>query len=88
MPTRRSIIISSYLKLSKELKQNYKFQFFPDFDSVIDIVFFITYTFPNENNYVQTIDDILELDHIELDDKTFSTVCDLIIDFIDLVKSL
>ena len=42
----------------------------------------------NESEYCQAIDDILEINNIELDDEAFEKVCDIVIDFLILLKQL
>ena len=42
----------------------------------------------NESEYCQAIDDILEINNIFLDDELFEKVCDIIIDFLILLKQL
>ena len=86
---RKIIIIRNYLKMCDDLKKYINQDFFPsDLYDVIDIIFFITYTFTNENEYTQIIDDMLEIKNIELDNEKFELVCDIIINFINLIKSL
>ena len=37
---------------------------------------------------VQTIDNMLEINNIDIDDDVFGSVCDIIIDFLNLLRSL
>ena len=61
---------------------------FPDFEDSINIFFYFNYNFIKNNEYVQAIDDILEINKIIINDQLFEKVCDIIIQFINLLKSL
>ena len=61
---------------------------FPDFTDVIDLIFYFNYNFIDQSQYVQTIDNILEINKIEIDDELFGQVCDSIIGFVNLLKRL
>ena len=42
----------------------------------------------NPKEDVQTIDNMLEINNIDIDDDVFGKVCDIIIDFLNLLRSL
>jgi len=41
-----------------------------------------------ESSYCEVIDNILEINNIEIDDEVFEKVCDIVIDFLILLKQL
>jgi hypothetical protein len=88
MTTKKSLIIIKYLEVVDKIKLIIGKNIFPDFIDAIDIIFYFTYNFMNESGYCQTIDDILEINNIFLDDELFEKVCDIVIDFIILLKQL
>jgi deoxyhypusine synthase len=88
MTTKKSLIIIKYLEVVDKIKVITGKNIFPDFIDAIDIIFYFTYNFMNESEYCQAIDDILEINNIFLDDEVFEKVCDIVIDFIILLKQL
>ena len=44
---------------------------FPDFEDSTDILFYFNNNFTNNNEYVQAIDDILEINKIIINDELF-----------------
>ena len=88
MISKRKLIITEYLKMNSELINYIQQSIFPDFNDVIDLIFYFNYNFMVESQYVQTIDNILEINKIQIDDVLFEKVCDLIIDFLNLLKRL
>ena len=88
MTTKKSLIIIKYLKVVEDIKLITGKNIFPDFHDAVDIIFYFGYNFMNDSEYCQAIDDILEINNIELDDEVFEKVCDIIIDFIILLKQL
>ena len=71
-------------QLNNYIQQN----IFPDFIDVVDLIFYFNYNFLDHSQYVQTIDNILEINKIEIDDELFGKVCDLIIGFVNLLNRL
>ena len=89
MSSKKSLIITKYLKLVEDIVVITNKNIFPDdFNDVIDIVFYFNYTFMRELDFFQIVDDILEINKIEIDDYKFGQVCDLIIEFLNLLKQL
>ena len=88
MSSKKSLIITKYLKLVEDIVVITNKNIFPDFNDVIDIVFYFNYTFMRELDFFQIVDDILEINKIEIDDYQFGIVCDLIIEFLNLLKQL
>ena len=88
MITKRNLIISQYLQMNSQLNNYIQQNVFPDFTDVIDLIFYFNYNFIDQSQYVQTIDNILEINKIEIDDELFGQVCDSIIGFVNLLKRL
>ena len=88
MISKRNLIISQYLKMNSQLNNYIQQNVFPDFTDVIDLIFYFNYNFIDQSQYVQTIDNILEINKIEIDDELFGQVCDSIIGFVNLLKRL
>ena len=88
MTTKKSLIIIKYLEVVEKIKLITGKNIFPEFIDAIDIIFYFGYNFMNESEYCQAIDDILEINNIELDDEAFEKVCDIVIDFLILLKQL
>jgi hypothetical protein len=88
MVSKKSLIIEQYLKMNKDIKDLIEKNIFPEFWDVIDILFYFNYNFLKPDEDVQTIDNILEINNIDIDDDVFGSVCDIIIDFLNLLRSL
>ena len=88
MISKRNFIISQYLQMKSQLNNYIQQNVFPDFTDVIDLIFYFNYNFIDQSHYVQTIDNILEINKIEIDDELFGKVCDSIIGFVNLLKRL
>ena len=88
MVSKKSLIIEQYLKMNKDIKHLIEKNIFPEFWDVIDILFFFNYNFLKPDEDVQTIDNMLEINNIDIDDEVFGSVCDIIIDFLNLLRSL
>jgi len=88
MVSKESLIIEQYLKMNKEIKDLIEKNIFPEFWDVIDILFYFNYNFLKPDEDVQTIDNMLEINNIDIDDDVFGSVCDIIIDFLNLLRSL
>jgi hypothetical protein len=88
MITKKSLIIEKYLKMNKDIKVYINKDMFPEFWDVVDIIFYFNYNFLKPNEDVQTIDNMLEINNIDIDDDTFGKVCDAIIDFLNLLRCL
>jgi len=89
MVNKKSLIIEQYLKMIKDIETLIEKNIFPEFWDVIDIIFYFNYNFLKPDEDVQTIDNMLEINKIDIDDDdVFGRVCDIIIDFLNLLKSL
>ena len=88
MVNKKSLIIEQYLKMIKDIETLIEKYIFPEFWDVIDIIFYFNYNFLKPDEDVQTIDNMLEINKIDIDDDVFGRVCDIIIDFLNLLRSL
>jgi len=88
MTTKKKFIYMQFLKLNNDLFVYTNKYIFPDFIDVIDILFYFSYNLFDPNKQIQVIDDILEINNVEIDDLHFGKVCDLIIDFVNLLNGL
>ena len=90
MVSKKSLIISEYCKMINQLREHKIINIFPSFENVSDIIFYFSYTFVmNCNHPPEKIEEILELNHYKIeDDIEFGKVCDIIIEFINLLNSL
>ena len=88
MVNKKTLIIEQYLKMNKDIKTLIEKNIFPEFWDVIDIIFYFNYNFLKPDEDVQTIDNMLEINNIDIDDDVFGSVCDIIIDFLNLLRSL
>ena len=88
MTTKKKFIYMQFLKLNNDLFVLTNKYIFPDFIDVIDILFYFSYNLLDPNKQIQVIDDILEINNVEIDDEHFGKVCDLIIDFVNLLNGL
>ena len=88
MVSKKTLIINSYLKMNEDIKNIIGKNIIPEFWDVIDILFYFNYNFLNPDKDVQTIDNMLEINNIDIDDDVFGKVCDIIIDFLNLLRSL
>ena len=88
MVSKKSLIIEQYLKMNKDIITLIEKNIFPEFWDVIDIIFYFNYNFLKPDEDVQTIDNILEINNIDIDDDVFGNVCDIIINFLNLLRTL
>ena len=88
MVSKKSLIIESYLKMNKDINYCIGKNIFPEFWDIKDVLFYFQYNFLNPSDDVQAIDNILEICQIDIDDHLFGKVCDIIIDFLNLLRSL
>ena len=88
MTSKKRIIIESYLKMNKDINSCIGKNIFPDFWDVKDVLFYFHYNSLKPCDDVQAIDNILEICQIEIDDDLFGKVRDIIIYFLNLLRSL
>jgi hypothetical protein len=90
--TRKQLIMEKYDELKCELLNYFDDDsIFPDVAdgeySITDIVFFFNFYFINDN-YEETIEELLKTKNIELNDNDLSDVINLIIPFIKFLKNI
>ena len=66
MITKKTLIIEKYLKMNEDIKIYINQNIFPEFNNVIDILFYFNYHFIKPNDDVQTVDDILFISNVSL----------------------
>ena len=88
MSSKKSLIIEKYILMVDKLRTILLIDIFPEFNNVIDILFYFNYNFLMIYHPAEKIEEILELNNIMLDDEAFGIVCDLINEFLFLLKFL
>ena len=88
MTSKKRIIIEHYLKMNKDINSCIGKNIFPEFWDIKDVLFYFQYNFLKPDDDVQAIGNILEINQIEIDDDVFGKVCDIIIDFLNFLRSL
>ena len=72
MSSRRSIIIKEYFIMINKLKELNINNIFPDFSSVVDIIFYFSYNFlMNTQHIPEKIEEILELNNYIIEDDEY-----------------
>ena len=90
MNNRKTLIIKEYFIMINKLKELGIINIFPDFNNVTDIIFYFSYNFIMDCQHVpERIEDILEINNYKIEsDEEFGKVCDIIINFLNLLNSL
>ena len=90
MNNRKSIIIKEYFIMINKLKELGIINIYPDFDNVTDIIFYFSYNFIMDCQHIpEKVEEILEINNYKIEsDNEFGIVCDIIINFINLLNSL
>ena len=90
MQTRKELISEKYINLKTEL-ENY-IDLFPSLDDyeITDIIYYLNLYFPKnqEEEYINTIEKLMKQKQINITDDDFSTVVNLIIDFINFLNNI
>ena len=87
MITKTSLLINNKFKIISNLKLLFGINIFQDVQDSIYIFCFNNNLIKNKE-YVHSIKDILEIHKIKINDQLFKKVCGIIIQFINLLKSL
>ena len=89
MNNRKTLIIKEYFIMINKLKE-INIIIFPDFNNVTDIIFYFSYNFIMDCVHIpERIEDILEINNYKIeDDEEFGKVCDIIINFLNLLNSI
>ena len=89
MTTRKEIFIIKYTELYNNLTKIINTDFFPDIKTVdfLDLIFLLNFTFKDttQDNFKKTIDDLLEIYNIKLDNIE---IYPLLFEFIFWYKAL
>ena len=88
MKSKKDLIIEKYLLMKHQLKNKLAIDIFPEFINCTDIVFYFNYNFLMIQHPAEKIEDILQINNIYLDDEAFGIVCDIILEFLILLKAL
>jgi predicted nucleic acid-binding protein len=90
--TRKELIIENYLILKSALEEFIDGSLFPSLDDydITDIVYYLNLYFPKnkEEEYINTIEKLMNQKGIQINDDDFTTVVNLIIDFINFLNNL
>ena len=88
MVTKKKLIIEKYLLMVEQLRKILNVDIFPEFNDVVDILFYFQYNCMMVQHPSEKIEDLLLIHNIVLDDERFGKVCDIIIDFLKLISRL
>ena len=92
MTTRKELFTNKYIELYNNLKKIINTDFFPDIKDVdfLDLIFLLNFTFKDttNENFKKTIDDLLMIYNIKLDDIELNKVYPLLFEFIFWYKAL
>ena len=88
MVTKKKLIIEKYLLMVEQLRKILSIDIFPQFNDVIDILFYLQYNFMMVQHPPEKIEDLLEINNIVLDDERFGNVCDIVMEYIFLLQNI
>jgi predicted nucleic acid-binding protein len=92
MTTKKDLLIHMYQYLKTELEVYIDGSLFPSLDDydITDIIFYLNLYFPKggEQEYINTIEKLMKQKQIDINDDDFTTVVNLIIDFINFLNNL
>ena len=92
MTTKKDLLIHMYQYLKTELEVYIDGSLFPSLDDydITDIVLYLNLYFPKgkKEEYINTIEKLMNQKQIELNDDDFSKATNLIIDFINFLNNL
>ena len=92
MTTRKELFVEKYELLYNNLTKIINTDFFPDIKDVdfLDLIFLLNFTFKDttNENFKKTIDDLLMIYNIKLDDIELSKIYPLLFEFIFWYKAL
>jgi hypothetical protein len=89
MTTRKQLITEKYNELTTQLKKYTNEPIFPPIESIeiTDLVFVFSLYFTGDD-HVATIEKLMKMKGIELNDDEFTEVINIIVPFIDWFKSI
>ena len=92
MTTRKELFTNKYIELFNNLSKIINTDFFPDIKTVdfLDLIFLLNFTFKDttNENFKKTINDLLEIYSIKLNDIELNKVYPLLFEFIFWYKAL
>ena len=92
MTTRKELFTNKYIELFNNLSKIINTDFFPDIKTVdfLDLIFLLNFTFKDttNENFKKTINDLLEIYSIKLNDIELNKLYPLLFEFIFWYKSL
>ena len=92
MTTKKDLIINKYQYLKSQLEVYINSNLFPSLDDydITDIIFYLNLYFPKggEQEYINTIEKLMKQKQIDINDNDYTTVVNLIIDFINFLNKL
>lgn len=90
--TRKEMIIENYLILKLALEEFIDGSLFPSLSDyeITDIVYYLNLYFPKngEEEYINTIEKLMNQKGIQINDNDFTTVTNLILDFINFLNNI
>ena len=90
--TRKEMITIKYENLKSELELYIDVNLFPSLDdyNITDIVYYLNLYFPEngEEEYINTIEKLMNQKGIQINDNDFTTVTNLILDFINFLNNI
>ena len=90
--TKKDLIIENYLLLKSSLENYIDSNLFPSLDDydITDIIYYLNLYFPKNKSeqYINTIEKLIKQKKIDIDDDDFSTIVNLIIDFINFLNNI
>ena len=90
--TRKEIIIENYLILKLALEEFIDNSLFPSLSDyeITNIVYYLNLYFPKngEEEYINTIEKLMNQKGIQINDNDFTTVTNLILDFINFLNNI
>ena len=92
MTTKKDLINHMYNYLKSELEKYIDSNLFPSLDDydITDIIFHLNLYFPKgrEEEYINTVEKLMKQKQIDINDDDYTTVVNLIIDFINFLNNI
>ena len=88
MTTRKELLTKMYIDFTKAVNEIISDQLFPSLDDldITDLVILFTFTFQDKTDYTETIANLLDINHIEIDNATFDKLYPVIKLYINALK--
>ena len=88
MSSRKEIIIKKYIDFQEKIKNVINIDIFPNLEDIdlVDLLLYFNIYFQNNNNYLNTINDLLFLKNIVIDEKELNKIMPIIEKSIDEFK--